>query len=96
MISPAIKTIKGTKPPTILERIEKNDESAVKDCVDAYGNFIWALARKFTASAEEAEAATREIFIDIWHYSERADKPPSVESVLIEQIAHRRLIKRLQ
>ena len=90
------QTIKKTKPSTILQRIAKKDKTAVKDCVDAYGSFIWALARKFTASMEEAEAATQEIFNDIWRYSERADKAQSAESVLIALIARRRLIKFLK
>ena len=88
--------IQRTKPSTILQRISKKDKSAVKDCVDTYGNFIWALARKFTASTEEAEAAALEIFHDIWRYSERADKTQSAESVLIALIARRRLIMYLK
>jgi len=92
----ATRTIQKTKPFTILQRITNKDRTAVKDCVDAYGNFIWALARKFTGSTEEAEAATREIFTDIWRYSERANKLQSAESVLIAQIARRRLVKHLQ
>ena len=92
----ATRTIKKKKSLTILQRIENKDKTAVKDCVDAYGNFVWALARKFTESREEAEAAVQEIFIDIWRYTERADKPPSAENLLIALIAKRRLIKRLQ
>jgi len=54
------------------------------------------LAGKFTESREEAEAATQEIFIDIWRYSERPDKIQSAEKKLIAVIALRRLIKHLQ
>jgi len=92
----ATLTIKKTKPLTILQRIAKKDKTAVKDCVDTYGNFIWALARKFTRSPEEAEAATQEIFTDIWRYTERADRPQSSEDMLVAMIARRRLIKNLQ
>ena len=90
------RIIQKTKPSTIFQRIVKKDKTAVKDCVDAYGSFIWALARKFTASMEEAEAATQEIFNDIWRYAECADKAQSAESVLITLIARRRLIRYLQ
>ena len=83
-------------PLTILQRIANKDKTAAKDCVDTYGNFIWALAKKFTASREEAEAATQEIFIDIWQYSERGDETQSAETLLIALIARRRLIKHLQ
>ncbi len=96
MIALTTQTIQKTETSTILRRIAEKDKTAVKDCIDAYGNFIWALARKFTASREEAEAATEEIFIDIWRYCERARSTQSIEEKLIAMIALRRLIKPLQ
>ena len=97
MIALATRTIQKTETSTILRRIAEKDKTAVKDCVDTYGNFIWALARKLTASTEEAEAATEEIFIDIWRYcEERARNTQSIEKKLIAMIALRRLIKPLQ
>ena len=96
MTALATRTIKKKKSLTILQRIENKDQTAVKDCIDTYGNFIWALARKFTYSREEAAAAAQEIFIDIWRYTERADQPQSAENLLIALIARRRLIKLLQ
>ncbi len=90
------RTIQKTETLTILRRIAEKDKTAIKDCIDTYGNFIWALARKLTASNEEAETATEEIFIDIWRYSERACNTQSIEKKLIAMIALRRLIKPLQ
>ena len=78
-----------------LQRVAQKEETAVKDSNDAYGNLIWALAGKFTTSTEEADAATREIFIDIWRYSGRTDKTQSAEEKLIALIALRRLIRSL-
>jgi len=89
------RTIRNRNSLTILQRIAAKDKTAVADCVDVYGNFIWALARKLTASREEAETAAQEIFTDIWRYAERADKVPSAESLLIALIARQRLIKYL-
>ena len=96
MTALATRTIQKTKSLTILQRLAEKDKTAVADCVDAYGNFIWALARKFTNSPEEAEAAVQEIFIDIWRYAERADQAQSPENLLIALIARRRLIKHLK
>lgn len=90
------KTNPTNDSSTILQRITDRDQTVIKDCIDTYGNFIWALATKFTASTEEAEAATQEIFIDIWRYAERIDKTESAEDMLISLIARRRLIKYLQ
>ena len=92
----ATRTIKKTKTLTIFQRIENKDKTAVQDCIDTYGNFIWALARKFTNSTEEAEAAAREIFIDIWRYARRGEEIQAAEKILIALIARRRLIKYLQ
>ncbi len=92
----ATRTIKKTETSTILQRIAEKDKTVVKDCIDAYGNFIWALARKFTASTGEAEAATEEIFIDIWQYRECERDTETIEKKLIAMIALRRLIKPLQ
>jgi DNA-directed RNA polymerase specialized sigma24 family protein len=89
----AARTIEKNETTTILQRVAKRDKTAVKDCIDAYGNFIWALARKFTRSREEAAKATEEIFTDIWQYSERAGDNQSVEEKLIARIALRRLIQ---
>ena len=95
MIASATRRIQETETSTILRRIAEKDKTAVKDCIDAYGNFIWALARNLTASREEAEAATEEIFIDIWRYCERARNTQSIEEKLIAMIALRRMIKPL-
>ena len=63
MIASATRRIQETETSTILRRIAEKDKTAVKDCIDTYGNFIWALAIKLTASREEAEAATEEILL---------------------------------
>lgn len=77
----------------IFQRIANKDRTVFKDCVNTYGNVIWELAKKAANSTEEAEAATREIFIDIWRYAERGSQSRSAESVLIALIARRRLAK---
>jgi len=92
----AARTIEKTETSTILQRIAERDKTVVKDCIDTYGNFIWALARKLTCSHEEAEAATEEIFTDIWQYCERDSNAQLVEEKLIAMIALRRLIKSSQ
>jgi DNA-directed RNA polymerase specialized sigma24 family protein len=92
----ATRTIQKKKSLTIPQRVIKSDKTAVKDDIDSYENFIWALARKFTASTEEAEAAEQEIFLDIWRYSEHTGINQSAEEKLIALIALRRLIKHLQ
>jgi len=93
---PAYQTNLSTESSVILQRIGKTDKTAVNDCIDAYGNLVWALARKYTDSLEEAEAATQEIFLDIWRYAGRCDSTKFDEVTFIFLIARRRLIIRLQ
>ncbi|MDQ6785338.1 MAG: hypothetical protein M3033_00770 [Acidobacteriota bacterium] len=92
----ATRTIEKKETLTILQRIAERDKTAVKDCIDTYGNFIWTLTRKFTCSREEAARATEEIFTDIWRYCESEPDTRSIEKKLIAMIALRRLIKPLQ
>lgn len=81
---------------SVLERIAAGDAAAVKECMDAYGNLVWALARRLSGSAADAEDATQEIFLDIWKSASRYDAVVASEAVFITTIARRRLIDRLR
>ena len=80
----------------VLQRIATNDRTAIADCLDKYGSFIWSLAQKYTDSAEKAEAVTQEIFMDIWRHVERTNKSNLSENLKILLIARRRLIRNKQ
>jgi RNA polymerase sigma-70 factor (ECF subfamily) len=80
----------------LLERIAAGHPTAVKECIDAYGNLVWALARRLSASASDAEDATQEIFLEIWKSAGRFDSSRGSEAVFITTIARRRLIDRLR
>lgn len=90
----AYQTSSGNESSAILQKIARADKTAVEDCIDDYGNLVWALARKYSDSLEEAEAATEEIFLDIWRYAGRCDSANFDETFFIYLIARRRLIKR--
>ena len=66
------------------------------DTGTAYTKIIQALALKFTNTTEEAEAAAREMFDDIYRYSERGLTVRLDEQQLVSRIALRRLIKYLK
>lgn len=78
---------------TVLPKIAQADQSAVQECINVYGNMIWALAKQFTCSAADAEKAVPEIFNDIWRNAEFCDLEISDEPVWIALIARRRLSK---
>jgi len=80
----------------IFPRIAAGDETAVNDCLNQYGNLIWALAKKLTPKQEDAEDAVQEIFMEIWQNAARYDSSKSSEITFISIIARRRLIDRLR
>jgi len=93
MTASTLGTKQKTESLTLLQRIAKNDRTAVKNCLETYGNLVWAMAKKFTDSTEAAEQAAQEIFIDIWRYAGRFDSAKATEINFIALIAQRRLIE---
>lgn len=81
---------------TILQRIAAGDQTAVEDCIKQYGNLIWALAKKYSATREDAEDAVQEIFTEIWQNASRYDAEKAKEITFISIVARRRLIDRVR
>ncbi len=77
---------------TVLQRLAQSDQTAIQDCIETYGDLIWALVRAKTASSEEAERLTSEIFNDIWKCAKLFDSNKCAEKVFIAAIVSRRLI----
>lgn len=78
---------------SILQRAAQGDRAAVEACIENYGNLIWSMAKKFTHSIEDAEAVTREIFLNIWHYAARFEQADFDELLFITLIVRRQLRK---
>jgi len=79
---------------TILQRLNNKDTEAVADCIDTYGNLIWAFARQHMRSWQEADLLAEEIFKDIWSYAEEQGGSVLLnEPTVIKKIAVSRLNK---
>ncbi len=89
----AVQRIQRNNPSAVLQRIAYRDKNAVKHCIDNYGNLIWAMAKKFTDTTEDAEAVTQEIFLNIWRYAARFEEADFDELLFIAVIARRQLRK---
>ncbi|MEZ5565900.1 MAG: sigma-70 family RNA polymerase sigma factor [Gammaproteobacteria bacterium] len=85
-----------TSQQSILQRIANGDAAAVQQCIDAYGNLIWSLARRFLRNSADAEDVVQEIFIDLWNSAGRFDATLASETTFVSTIARRRLIDRLR
>ena len=81
---------------SLLKRISQGDKTAVQECLKKYGGLVWSLARRMSASLEDAEDAVQEIFIDVWKHAGRFDESQASEATFIAMIARRRLIDRLR
>lgn len=79
-----------------MPRIAAGDRAAVQECIDHYGNLIWALARRQSPNQHDAEDAVQEIFIDLWKNAARFDEAQSSEVTFVAMVARRRLIDRLR
>ena len=82
--------------PSILQRIAGGDPSGVRECIKQYGPLVCGLARRLTKTYSDAEDATQEIFLQIWHQAARFDDSLGSEETFVAMIARRRLIDRLR
>jgi hypothetical protein len=89
-----VRVIQGRESFTILQRIAKSEKTAVEDCVNSYGNLIWALAKKFTASPKEAEESAIKIFNDIWKCAALYDSAKCTEEKYVLKVALRHLFNK--
>lgn len=80
----------------ILNRIATGDETAVQDCLKAYGGLVWSLARRMLRNSDDAEDVVQEIFVDIWKNADRFDPSQSSETTFVAMIARRRIIDRIR
>ena len=93
MQAAVVQTSQRNNSSAILCGVAQADKSAVKQCVDKYGDMIWAMARKFTDTIEDAEAVTQKIFLNIWRYAARFEETNFDELLFITIIARRQLRK---
>jgi len=81
---------------SILHRVASGNATAVQACMNRFGPLVWALARRYTRSREDAEDAVQEIFMEIWRSAGRYDPARGSEAVFITVLARRKLIDRVR
>lgn len=84
----------AAQPPTILERVARQEPGAVDEMMDRFSGLVWSLARRTCPDAAEAEDAVQEIFVEIWRTAGRFDPSIAGEATFVAMIARRRLIDR--
>ncbi len=81
-------------PLPLLPEIAAGDPAAVDAFLKRHQNMVFGLARRFCRSAEDAEDATQEIFVEAWKSAGRFDATAGSETTFLMTIARRRLIDR--
>jgi len=57
-------------PEALLTQIAAGEPAAVDAFLRRHTNMVWGLARRFCRSAEDAEDATQDIFVEVWKSAE--------------------------
>lgn len=91
-VSP-IKFIKPKQNKTLFQRISESDKVAIREFLQLYGDYIWAITRKFTKNVEQSEVAIQQVFQDIWANAKFFDSKKTDEKSFIAQVTLRRLMK---
>jgi RNA polymerase sigma factor (sigma-70 family) len=66
---------------------------ALGEVYDMYGAVVYGVALKVTGERAEAEALTREVFLDLWRHPERFDPSRSPLRPWLAMLAHRRAVE---
>jgi len=89
---PANPPIAAPGATSLLERVARGDQSAIRECLARYGGLVWSLARRHAGG--DAEDAVQDIFVDVWRSAEHFDPAVASEPTFIAMIARRRLVDR--
>lgn len=81
---------------SLLARIARGEQAALKDCMDKYGGMIWGLARKLSPTPADAEDAAQEVFLHLWKKAGQFDGTRGSEAIFIVTLARRTLIDRFR
>ncbi|HEX5053045.1 MAG TPA: sigma-70 family RNA polymerase sigma factor [Planctomycetota bacterium] len=79
---------------SLLPQIAAGEPAAVETFLARHTSMVWGLSRRFCRSAEDAEDATQEIFVEVWKSAARYDASMGSEVTFLMTIARRRLIDR--
>lgn len=81
---------------SLLPQIAAGNLAAIEQFLRRHSAMVWGLARRYCRSAEDAEDATQDIFVEIWKSAGRYDATQGSELTFAMTIARRRLIDRVR
>lgn len=75
-----------------LPQVARGKSGAMKLCVDAYGNLVWSVVRKYLGNHHEAEDVVQETFAALWKSASRFNGSLAAEPTFVGLLARRRSI----
>lgn len=80
----------------LLPRVAAQDQRAVRECVERYGDLVWSIALRLLRNRSDAEDVVQDIFLDLWRSAPRFDPLVASEATFVTMIARRRIYDRLR
>ena len=78
----------------LLPRVALADTVAARECLERYAALVWSLARRYEPSEGDAEAATQEVFLELWRQAPKFDPNAVSEVMFVAMVARRKLVER--
>ncbi len=86
----------GAQGTPILPRVATGDPQAMTDLVDAYGDLIWSLARRYFGSSPLAQESVQEAFLSLWSSAGRYSPGRGGELTFVLTVARRRMVDHIR
>jgi|TARA_B110000908_G_scaffold61745_1_gene74928 RNA polymerase sigma-70 factor (ECF subfamily) len=81
---------------SLLKRVAAQEEDAMKACLQAYGNLVWGIIKRYVSDNGHAEDITQETFTALWKSAKRFDSSIASEKTFVCTIARRQAIDHLR
>ena len=87
-----------TSPPEtpILQRVAEGDPQAMTDLIDAYGDLVWSLARRYFGTSPLAQESVQEAFLSLWSSAGRYSPDRGSELSFVLTVARRRMVDQIR
>ncbi|MBT8402535.1 MAG: sigma-70 family RNA polymerase sigma factor [Gemmatimonadetes bacterium] len=86
------RTADPPRDQTPLARLSRDEPGAVAACVDAYGPFVRALARRLLPEGTEVDDVVQDAMVDVWRSAGSFDPARASDRGFVAMIARRRII----
>lgn len=78
--------------PSLLERLRRNDESALAAVYERYANLVFAAARRIVIDRQAAEDVTQDVFVYLWSNAANIDQTRGGLRPFLVTVARRRAV----